>query len=202
MPDSTIAGLPAVANLAADDQFAIERPAPANANHHVTAQQISDFAYDQVVKMFVIPYCGYTGMTYVGPGQLLGAADWGVPLEDAADHFAWGRFQVPSDFGSAMTVTAVVISEATANAYVQQGANYGGCGQDYATHSNGTGILQVVAVTKDFNNCILQFSLASAVVNDIVSLWFRREAIDALDTVNADCGLAGWVIEYQRKQPA
>ena len=119
----------------------------------------------------------------------------GTKTLDNGDASIYGQFIVPSDFASGMTVTAVVNPDASGNIYSSNTAEYGQCGEAHAAHSD-TVVIAAVAVTINLRNCIQPITLANEAIGDLVSLTFRRDATDPLDTIDDVAYLTGWIVEY------
>jgi hypothetical protein len=105
-----------------------------------------------------------------------------------------------ADLTSPITVTAVIIPEATGNVYVINSVGYGTCGEAIDTHVDvhDIGGAKAIGVTVDVYNCIASVTLTVATLGDIMNVLFSRVASDVLDTVGDACGFAGWIVSYTR----
>jgi len=119
----------------------------------------------------------------------------GWSMTDGDDCFVRGRFIVPSDFVSDMTVQVVVTPGASGNIYGGVRYGYGACSEIDGTHSVPS-TYSAVAVVYDTISCIYSTSLASAAVGDIVDCEFDRVGNSSQDTVNAAVWFKGWLVTY------
>ncbi len=147
---------------------------------------------DRTRKFFVQAAGGYDNTL---SALLVQVATTGLYFAANSNCFGHGHFMVPSDFVSGMTVTAVVYPLATGNIYSRNLADYGACGEAYNAHSDSVG-LAAVAVTWAEMECIQVVPLTNEAIGDIVHLTFRRDASNALDTINAGVDFPGWIVEY------
>jgi len=213
MPDSTIAGLPAVANLAADDQFAIERPAPANANHHVTALQIWDDIPNQVRHFGVTPYMKRIdtgGGSWGEVGQYIPIVGAGTLLSDASDEWVRGQFIVPSDFASGLNYRAVVICEPgvagtpkVIRTWYQ--ACFWACGENHpyelgtcVTLDNQDENVVIDQVTHFTTNCLQTIAIPGVAAGDLVQVAFERYGAHANDTIGDNVAFVIFDVSYTR----
>jgi len=158
-----------------------------------SAQITSDDMAMRTRRIFLPAYGGWDD---TNNNELVRRYMNGLGLLDNALAYAFGMFAIPKDFVSTMIVTAVVIPPtASGNLYCQSTINYGACGEAYDAHSNSTG-MAAIAVTNDLLNCLAPVALTNAVIDDIMTLDFTRDAMDALDTVNDDIYFCGWYIHY------
>ncbi len=122
----------------------------------------------------------------------------GWRLTDNENCYAHGHFIVPSDFASSMTVQAVVSSVvgASGNMYGRMQFSYGACGELENTHTDNSGALTATALVALTITCPYSTTLTNAAVGDIVDCQFRRDATNALDTIDDIVYFKGWLVTY------
>jgi len=120
--------------------------------------------------------------------------DRGFIMPDAKDCVGYGKFLVPPDFFSGLTVKAVITPANAGNVYSSNQADYGACAEAYDTHTDAIAAA-AVAVTQ-VQCCIQEITLANEAIGDIVNLSYVREGTDVLDTIGGEIYLAGWIVEY------
>lgn len=145
-------------------------------------------------RQFFVPCVGSCNKTDNLLSKIEG--DYGWILIDSKLCDGYGFSIVPNDFVAGMTVKAVVVPSANGNIYGILGTGYGQCAESHEQHANDSGY-SAVAVTQDNNNCIQQVSLVNAAKGDILRITYRRDAVDALDTVDADVACTGFIVEYR-----
>ena len=119
----------------------------------------------------------------------------GVLMPDGEDTTTYQTFNIPANFASIDTAVALVIPEGTGNLRRSAATDIATCGEDFETHQDTVGVDQV-AVTTDELECIdIIDALTDAVGGDFVAISFSREAVDALDTVEAAVYYIGIYIE-------
>lgn len=121
--------------------------------------------------------------------------DTGVVMDDNKSCWAFCGFVVPKDFVSGLTVKAVIIPNGTGNVYNSALAYYGGVGQSYSTHSANLANT-AEAVTAGIYAEVGALSLASANIDDYVTMRYIRVATDPLDTVGDYVQINGWIVTY------
>lgn len=122
----------------------------------------------------------------------------GFRLLDNKSCRASGQWIVSEDVLIMTKVDAVIRPNASGNVYSKNIAAYSDCGEIANIHSDsnpGAGYA-AIAVTLSERECIQPLTLPGYAVTDMISLEYYRDAIDALDTINADVILYGWRIEY------
>lgn len=177
------------------------------ADDSVVAAMIADGAIDAAAKLVdsvvtAAKIANRTRQFLVPPfrQEVPGASDfpylvYGAWLANNVTRTVHGYFAVPNDFVSGMTVKAVVIPLGTGNIYAVHNAAYGAVGEVYNQHAV-SGSTAAVAVTNNQRSAILSNALSSAAIGDLVAVEFGRMGGDALDTVNADAYLMGFLVEY------
>lgn len=133
-------------------------------------------------------------------GSFTRDASSGLVLVDGVNAYTYSGFSVPSDFKANMTVRVVLsaVAGGGGNIYAQSETYYRQCGEIDLTHQDNTGALAAYAVSAPTTvDCIMSVSMTNAAVGDIVDLRFRRDATDALDTINANVYFKGWLVEYE-----
>lgn len=111
---------------------------------------------------------------------------------------AYGYFQVPSNFDSAMSVKTIVSTPnpgGSGNLYALSYAYYGAEGEQWDNHGDGQGSHAAVALTAGELQAILSFNMADATVGDFVSLQLYRDGVHASDTTGFVTVL-GWEVTY------
>lgn len=120
-------------------------------------------------------------------------------LTDDADITLNAMFVVPNKMIVVAYVEAIIIPGGTGNLRRSVASDFGSIGSEaYNAHSDSIAVGQV-AVTADRLEAIditSAFDVAALAGGDAVGLAFTREAIDALDTVDADCYYLGIRIRY------
>ncbi len=160
---------------------------------NVIFQKIVPAMVTNRLRRFFVQVAG--GRDSTAAGDLIHANVQGLTFLDSNNSYGYGQFIIPSDYISGMTIEAVVNPQANGNIYSKNLADYGQCGEAYATHSNSIG-LAAVAVTQLERECIQSIALTNAAIWDIVSLTFQRDASNASDTINNTVYFSGWIIEY------
>jgi len=149
-------------------------------------------------RTFLVP--APTGLNTTDSTQVLVGevpeATHGLPMVDAKSVSAYGRFKVPADFLSGMTVKALFEpATASGNLSYQVAAQYGAVGEAFNNHTDASGG-QVTAVTADVLNAPYTLALTNVAAGDIVSLSAARDGGDASDTLGVVVFFAGFVVEY------
>lgn len=150
---------------------------------NVTAAKIANRTRTFLVDAF---YSAGGGLVYSNLGQ---------PMADALQTSFYGYFKVPLDYYSDMTVTALVVSQATGNGYFWHNVQHRAIGEAYNTHSVTVGNT-AVALTINLVASVMSVSLPDAAVGDTASISFVRYADNALDTINNTVGIMGFLISY------
>lgn len=150
-----------------------------------------------LAKTFFVP-C--TGVENVTDGTTYDSYELGPEMTDAKQTYARGNFIVPSDFSSDMSISAVVYPSATGNVYARNNVYYGAIGEAWNNHTDSNGSHAAVGVTQYEREEILSLSLSSVAVGDHVLLEFDRNATSALDTINTDLSVLGWLVTYTAAQ--
>ncbi|MBU1748797.1 MAG: hypothetical protein KKA73_14000, partial [Chloroflexi bacterium] len=85
------------------------------------------------------------------------------------------------------------------NIYAANATYYGACSESYAFHHTDPSFplltYSAVDLTAGTNDCILETSLTSAAIGDIVLLVFSRDGTNILDTTDR-VDFVGWVVSY------
>jgi len=115
-------------------------------------------------KVFIPALSGYYSPVYNHHGSK------GVAMQSAVETSVWGKWRIPEDFVSGLTVKAIVHGDSTGNMRLSGEIQYGGVGESYYTHSNtysentiaiiGAGVLYEVA----------SIAIASAAKGDYLKL--------------------------------
>ena len=164
-----------------------------------------DYVDAETKRFFVLAIVGYnvddTAEIVLTSGYAAGPVIYGsrIVLTDAKDCYGIGRFNFPVDYISGMTSKGVVFSPTggALKIYCDNQYQAGACLEDYDTHSDSTGILQVDYVDNAYAyNCIQELSISGLDEDDFVQLIFRRDASNVLDTLDEDLWLTGWIVEY------
>lgn len=146
---------------------------------------------DRIRTFFIPVVAGYDETT----GQILTNFDFmGLELVDDHECWAYGWWQVPKDFVSGLTVTAVVIAYLNGNIYSENRTRYGKCGELHNVHTANTGLAAEACVANE-NTCVATTSIAGAEVGDIVRITYTRLAQSALDTIEDHAKVAGWIAQ-------
>ncbi len=123
----------------------------------------------------------------------------GVLFADAVRTDADCSFVVPNRFISSMLYSHIVVPAAggTGDMYVSRQAFYGACGEAKVVHGAGNmASYTAYPVVSQQRACVNPLQLTAIMVDDEVSMQFRRLGTDALDTVGQDCLFYGWTVEY------
>lgn len=163
-------------------------------NDEETALELVELAGSETTKFVVQAVGGYNNTI---ADVLVHRYEKGLLFSDDHDCDGHGQFTVPENFLSGMSIKAVIWpgTLANGNVYTTNTAEYGQCAESHAEHSDSDGPT-AIAVTATDRNCIQEVTLTNVAAGDLVSLTFRREADDALDTANDDAWFYGWLIEY------
>jgi len=122
--------------------------------------------------------------------------DLGLAFPDLKLSAIYAWFEIPQDYVSDMTITAVIQPKTTsANIYSQILAKFATCGEVYNTHSLIPGF-GAVAVTGDIYNCIDALALTGVAVGDFVTVTWSRSGLNALDTTGQDLYFFGFYVSY------
>lgn len=120
---------------------------------------------------------------------------YGVILPDNVTGRISGWFRVPSDFASSLTAKAIIYSGASGNLYSLNSADYGAVGEGFSAHNVYVGPA-VSAIAASTRMEVQSLSLSSANAGDYVNMYFYRQAGDVLDTINQQCYMSGWLVDY------
>ena len=128
-------------------------------------------------------------------GELDTDHDQGIVTPASKNVSVWGNFIVPMDFGSNMTLTAVIGGgTGSGNLYMYNRGIYAACGEWSSTHNDATALTIIAQVTSNIH-CFLELSLGDAAIDDVVKCDFYRNGAHANDT-GGDAYFAGWIVEY------
>lgn len=107
------------------------------------------------------------------------------------------NFMIPDDIVTLSTAVVIVISEGTGNIYRSVITNFGTpcIGETYTTHTDSLALAQVGIIVNQLDCIDISGALTGAVGGDLVGMEFTRDAINALDTVDADVHYIGIYIE-------
>ena len=122
-----------------------------------------------------------------------------LDLPDNADTTINAIFVIPNKMVAIVYVEAIIIPGGTGNLRRSVASDYGNIGSEaYNAHSGSIPIGQA-AVTADRLEAIditAAFDVAALAGGDAAGLTFTREAVNILDTVDADCYYLGIRIRY------
>ncbi len=119
----------------------------------------------------------------------------GFELLDLKTSHCYGRFLVPQNFVSGMTITAIVNTVNSGNIESMNSAYYGACGEIYTTHNIVVGPA-AVAIVNTAQNCIQALTPAAEAVDDIMNLEYRRDGNAVNDSLAGIAYFPGWIVEY------
>ena len=108
----------------------------------------------------------------------------------------WGFGLVPRDFVSDMTITPVVSPNDDGNIYGRTTVRHGRCGEDWQGTTDTSGPTSAVEVTTPDNNCVHQAALTAEAVGTLMRCTYNRDAVNLLDTIDADVYAHGFIAEY------
>lgn len=109
------------------------------------------------------------------------------------------EFFTPSDFISDLVVSAIVRPAASGNLYGETFWTYAADTVAFNDTTGGTGFVATAvtgAAVNHNNNIILSSDVSGVAASDIITFEFNRDAVDVLDTVNADAYFAGFYVTY------
>ncbi len=150
-----------------------------------------EFMTDRTRTVFV-PAIGGRDITLGTPAI---TSTLGIVAPDGSVTDINGFWQVPVDFVSTLTATAVVLTTTSGNVYSQHEITYGGSGEDYNVHTGVSAYAAVALVTPHLTQ-IQTVSLASAAIADYVILTWIRDATNVLDTIADVVDCIGWLVSY------
>jgi len=106
---------------------------------------------------------------------------------------AFGRFVVPQDFISDLSVQAIITPLSSGNIYCAHFVEYGAIGEPASNHEDFYD-WTTISLTASQQNAVANVNV-SAVIDDIVSLAFHRDTKHASDDGYA-LRFHGWLVEY------
>lgn len=118
-------------------------------------------------------------------------------MEDEVNTIIQQTFMIPSGIVTIVRADFVIIPDAGGQLYWASTTNFGQicANEDYQTHTDNTALAQL-AVTQNEIECIdFSAALTGAVGGDIVGVEFRRDASNALDTINENVHFLGIIIQ-------
>jgi hypothetical protein len=120
----------------------------------------------------------------------------GFPLPNGATHRAFGFVAVPADFGSAMSITPILVGGGVAgNARLTSWCYYATVGEGAAIHS----VNRTDSVAFTAGSTIIagpSLSLPLAALGDHIGIQTIRYGADALDTYTGVVYIRGWLLTY------
>jgi hypothetical protein len=126
-------------------------------------------------------------------------AEEGHEMLDSRVSKATGDFIVPTDFKSGLTIEAIVRPNGAGDVYCRSNGGYAECAEVWTTHTYTSGYQAITVAAGVPNSCIQSQSLGSAVIGDIVTCSFYRDATDILDTIGDIVYLVGFLVTYVAK---
>lgn len=120
---------------------------------------------------------------------------YGLEIIDEKECWGYGYWVVPHGFVSGLTITAVVVADASGNIYSENRTRYGKCGEAHNLRTANTG-LAAEACVADENTCVASTALPDAEVGDIVRVTYTRLADQPEDTINNHANITGWIAQY------
>jgi hypothetical protein len=154
------------------------------------AQDTANAAVANRTRSFlVVPQWGSTNITLHG--------GYGVRMNDGESTHLCGRFNVPKDFASDLTITPIIVTGMLTGDVRFSSVVYGGkVGEDYNTHSYLTGEATVTVPSAGIQQSLSPISLAWAEADDLIAIDSSRDGADPLDTVSESVFLIGWMVTY------
>jgi hypothetical protein len=121
----------------------------------------------------------------------------GFPLSNGATHRAFGFVAVPADFGSAMSITPILVEGGgvAGNARLASWCYYATVGEGAAIHS----VNRTDSVAFTAGSTIIagpSLSLPLAALGDHIGIQTIRYGADALDTYTGVVYIRGWLLTY------
>lgn len=167
----------------ADDQS----PAVHGANKHTNVTR----------EIFLSPF-GYSSERAVF--RLL--ADYGCAyLTDATSQIVAVTGKIPDDFVSLVEVDLVILAAAAnGNMYHKIDWTFAANGESYTTHSGDTGWITSALVGGNLTEIAIAGALAGVAVGDYFGIAVNRDATNALDTINNDVIVIGFLVKYVAEQ--
>lgn len=165
---------------------------------------LREYVDAEIKRIFVPAHIGYNNEDSV---EIILTSGWALNAQkgpriimlDGDDCYGMGRLRFPHDYIDEMTSTAIVMSAAGAasEVYCDNQCQAAACSEEYDTHFLSTGRTQATYAAGAITyKCIQELSITGLDENDFMLLIFRRDASNALDTLDADLWFFGWIIEY------
>ena len=123
------------------------------------------------------------------------SAMYGTPLAPTGTTYAYGRFKVPSDFSSNLSVSAMVYCTAAGNAVLTSAYTYATVNEAYNNHS-GSGTAGTYTTTANQIKAFDDASFVSATSGDYVFCSLTRSGDHASDTLASSVYVIGFLVSY------
>lgn len=121
---------------------------------------------------------------------------YGLKMPNEAVSNVYGSFQIPSDYASGMTVKAVINTDANnAQIYSSLAVQYGAVGEDTGVHADYSALQQTLCY-QYVHTLTNPVNLSSPTAGDFVRLTYQRDAVNVLDTLNAEARILGFEVSY------
>lgn len=178
---------------------------------HAAGSITSTLIANRTRTFWVNPYVVWNinANSYAYPGVDNALGGYGVNMIDNERCEAYGRFCIPNDYVSGMTMKAVFIplmdavSPGNKNLYYANGFTAGACGETPETHKDNTAyeilVLDVPVGWPTYQHCTPTFALTDVAAGDIVFIYTIRNSTAGVgdpDTVNKTVIFVGWMISY------
>lgn len=123
----------------------------------------------------------------------------GVDMPDSVATDAVGRFYLPSDYVSGMTITPIVISlTGSGDIVLSNSVSYAADGESVTANSNSVGSTVVaISGTSQYKLCTgLTSTVTAAAAGDFFRLSSSRTGTSGSDTYANDVFFVGWLVSY------
>lgn len=127
---------------------------------------------------------------------LHGADERGFLCDDAIDTYVLGNWYLPADYGSSLTIVAVVeCGGTTGSMYAANAIHLGAVNEAYNTHTDSSGYAQVATATTQ--KLVQSVDVSSVAAGDYMTCVFHRDGNAANDTATAMAVYCkGWLASY------